>query len=91
MWSSQDYSGIHERHRLLRQDLPLHHLKKIYLWEKYFFLFGFFCWEDVTYENFFSGKISYFLTSIYLCYPTKVGQEWDKMWFPIKKDLAEML
>ena len=41
MWSSQDFSAIHERHHLLRQDLPLHHLKKINLWEKYFFLFGF--------------------------------------------------
>jgi hypothetical protein len=28
MWSSQDFSGIHERHHLLRQDLLSHHLKK---------------------------------------------------------------
>jgi hypothetical protein len=51
-----------------------------------FFLFGFDCWEDGTFENFFSGEISYFLTSKYLCYPTKVGQEWDKIGISIKKD-----
>jgi hypothetical protein len=28
--------------QLLLQDLSLHHLKKINLWDKYFFLFGFF-------------------------------------------------
>ena len=41
-----DYSGIHERHHLLRQDLPLNHLKKSPLWERYFLLFGFFCWLE---------------------------------------------
>jgi hypothetical protein len=33
------------------------HLQKNHLLDKYFFLFGLDCWEDVTYENFFSSEI----------------------------------
>ena len=48
IWSSQDYSGIHERHHPLRQDPLSHHLLKIHLLNKIFFSFWFSgCWKKL--------------------------------------------